>query len=147
MGVPCVLEGGRGTTPEIAKRQANRNAIAAMAMAMNTHVKGESELIRKQLEEDGIPTDVNEFNEKINFSVDHSVPGTQTYLTYLYIDEDASKRGGKTVYVATEVMVLDAKLFAEALEDVAQGKSIGQKIIDETRKGVVGMLKSLFRKK
>jgi hypothetical protein len=147
MGVPCVVEGGRGTTPENARRVANRAAIAAMGMAINTYVSGESDLIRDQLEQDGIPTDVNEFDEKITLSVGQAVRGAQTYLTYVYIDEDASKRGGKTVYVATEVMVLNAKLFAEAIEEIALGKSISQRIIDETRKGVADRLKNVFKKK
>ena len=146
-GIPCVLEGGRGTTPENARRVANRNAIAAMGMAMNTYVKGNTDIIRKQLQEDDIPTDVNEFDEKISLSVDQTVSGAQTFLTYLYIDDDATKKSGKKVYVATEVMVLDAELFGKALEETAAGKSISQQFIDETRKGVVAKLKNIFKRK
>jgi hypothetical protein len=146
-GIPCVLEGGRGTTPENARRIANRNAIAAMGMAINTYVKGNTDLIRKQLEEDGIPTDVNEFDEKISLSVNQTVNGAQTFLSYMYIDEDATQKSGKKVYVATEVMVLNSEFFEKALEETAAGKSISQQFIDETRKSVVSKLKSIFIKR
>ena len=146
-GIPCVLEGGRGTTPENARRVANRNAIAAMGMAINTYVKGNTDLIRKQLEEDGIPTDVNEFDEKISLSVNQTVSGAQTFLSYMYIDEDATQKSGKKVYVATEVMVLNSEFFEKALEETAAGKSISQQFIDETRKSVAAKLKSIFIKR
>jgi hypothetical protein len=142
-GLPCAVAEGRGTTRGNALKIANTRSIQEMAKSMNAFVEGSSDDIFKQIEEDGVPIDRNEFDEKMTLTVKSEVAGSQTYLTYTYTEE----KGGKTIYIVNELRILNAALFEKALGDVAQGKPISQQILDETKKGIANKIKSLLKKK
>jgi hypothetical protein len=142
-GFPCAIAEGRGTTRGNALKVANTRSIQEMAKSMNSFVEGSANDIFAQIQEDGMVTDRNEFDEKMTLTVRSEVAGSQTYLTYTYTEE----KGGKTVYVVYELRILNAALFEKALGDAAQGKPLSQQVLDEARRGVADKIKSLLKKK
>jgi len=142
-GFPCAIAEGRGTTRGNALKVANTRSIAEMAKSMNAFVEGSGNDIFKQIQEDGVPIDKNDFDEKMTLTVKSEVAGSQSYLTYTYIEE----KNGKTIYVVNELRILNAALFEKALDDAANGKPISQQILDEAKKGIANKVKSLLIKK
>jgi len=142
-GFPCAIAEGRGTTRGNALKVANSRSIAEMAKSMNSFVEGSSNDIFQQIQEDGVPIDRNDFDEKMTLTVRSEVAGSQSYLTHTYTEE----KNGKTIYVVNELRILNAALFEKALDDAANGKPISQQILDETKKGIANKIKSLLRKK
>jgi len=144
-GFPCAIGEDRGITRGSAAEGATTKAIYAMGQSMSAYVKGNSEAVRNKIVEDGIPMEQETFNSKMAIEVDNVVNGSQIYMTYTYTEQ--RERNGKpiTVYVVTEVRILNAALFENALDDISKGKPVSKSIFEKTRDIVADRVKASLK--
>jgi len=119
------------------------------ANIMGTYVKNNAQLDAKSnMDEDGIFKEAEGYLAKSELNTEQLVSGAQQYLSYTYIDEEATQLNkGKTVYVTTVVMVINKELFSKALEDVAKEKPLNEQLIKESKKGVIALVRNVLKKK
>jgi len=146
--IPCSIGIGKGLSIEIARDKAIAKARVEMANAMGTYVKNNATLAAaSDIDEDGIIKEAESYISSAKLSTEQLVTGAQQYLSYTYIDEEATEiNKGKTVYVTTVLMVMNKDLFKQALEDVGKGKSLSEYVIRESRKGIVAIVKNAMKK-
>jgi hypothetical protein len=141
-GFPCAIGTGRAKRPEDARRMASSRAIMELGKSMNAFVEGNAEDILKVAADEDLTTEGG-YEETMKLSVSAQVNGSQTYLTYTYVDEV----GGKKEYVVTMLRVFNPALFESAIGDIAEGKPISQQILDETKKGILSKFRDFFKSK
>jgi len=145
--IPCSIGIGKGLSVAMARDKAVAKARVELANTMGTFVKSNAQLDAKSnMDEDGIFKEAESYLAKAKLSTEQLVVGAQQYLSYTYIDEEATEiNKGKTVYVTTVVMVINKDLFGKALEDVAKEKPLSEQIIKESKKGVAAIVKAVLK--
>lgn len=141
--IPCGVGVGRGGSIGNALEDANEKSIVALARSMSAFTNSNSKEIYKKIDDD------DDFEESTNktrvteLTVEQEVKGSQTYLTYTH----QVKKGNKLIYEVMEVRVINVDIFEKALAESAQGKSIGQQLVDESVSGFVSKIKKSLGKK
>ncbi|MCL1967282.1 MAG: hypothetical protein FWF67_05320 [Fibromonadales bacterium] len=146
--IPCSIGIGKGLSVAMARDKAVAKARVELANIMGTFVKNNAKLdARSSMDEDGIFKEAENYLAKAELSTEQLVVGAQQYLSYTYIDEEATQLNkGKAVYVTTVVMVINKELFGKALEEVAKEKPLSEQIIKESKKGVLALLRNIIKK-
>jgi len=146
--IPCSIGIGKGLSIGMARDKAIAKARVEMANAMGTYVKNNANLSAKSdIDEDGIIKEAENYITNAKLTTEQLVTGAQQYLSYTYIDEEATEiNKGKTVYVTTVLMVMNKDLFKQALEDAGKGNSLSEYVIRESRKGIVAIVKNAMKK-
>jgi len=146
--IPCSVGIGKGLSVAMARDKAVAKARVELANIMGTFVKNNAKLdAMSSMDEDGIFKEAESYLAKAELSTEQLVVGAQQYLSYTYIDEEATQLNkGKMVYVTTVVMVINKELFGKALEDVAKEKPLSEQIIKESKKGVLALLRNIIKK-
>jgi len=147
--IPCSIGIGKGLSVAMARDKAVAKARVELANTMGTFVKNNAQLdARSSMDEDGVFKEAESYLAKAELSTEQLVAGAKQYLSYTYIDEEATQANkGKTVYVTTVVMVINKELFGKALEEVAKEKPLSEQIINESKKGILALVKNLIKKK
>jgi len=119
-----------------------------MANAMGTYVRNNANLAAKSdIDEDGIIKEAESYISSAKLTTEQLVTGAQQYLSYTYIDEEATETNkGKTVYVTTVLMVMNKDLFKQALEDAGKGNPISDYVIRESKKGIAAIVRTAIKK-
>jgi hypothetical protein len=141
-GFPCAIGTGRAKRPEDARRMASSRSIMELGKSMNAFVEGNAQDILKVANDEDLTTEGG-YEEAMKLSVNAQVNGSQTYLTYTYVDEI----DGKKEYVVTMLRVFNPALFEKALGDIAAEKPLSQQILDETKKGILNKFREAFKSK
>jgi hypothetical protein len=141
-GFPCAIGTGRAKRPEDARRMASSRSIMELGKSMNSFVEGNAQDILKVANDEELTTEGG-YEEAMKLSVNAQVNGSQTYLTYTYVDEI----DGKKEYVVTMLRVFNPALFEKALGEAAEGKPLSQQILDETKKGILSKFRDAFKSK
>jgi len=146
--IPCSIGIGKGLSVAMSRDKAVAKARVELANAMGTFVKNNAQLdARSSMDEDGIFKETEGYLARAKLSTEQLVAGAQQYLSYTYIDEEATQLNkGKTVYVTTVVMVINKDLFGKALEEVAKEKPLSEQIINESKKGILAIVKTIINK-
>jgi len=146
--IPCSIGIGKGLSVGMARDKALAKARVELANTMGTFVKNNAQLDAKSnMDEDGIFKEAEGYLAKSELNTEQFVSGAQQYLSYTYIDEEATQLNkGKTVYVTTVVMVINKELFGKGLEDIAKEKPLGEQIIRESKKGVIAIVRNTIKK-
>ncbi|MDR2555541.1 MAG: hypothetical protein LBC64_08960 [Fibromonadaceae bacterium] len=146
--IPCSVGIGKGLSVAMARDKAVAKARVELANTMGTFVKNNAQLDAKSnMDEDGIFKEAESYLAKAKLSTEQLVVGAQQYLSYTYIDEEATQLNkGKTVYVTTVVMVINKELFGKALEETAKEKPLSEQIIKESKKGIIAFVKNIVNK-
>ncbi|MDR2594123.1 MAG: hypothetical protein LBC87_05065 [Fibromonadaceae bacterium] len=147
--IPCSIGIGKGLSVGMARDKAVAKARVELANTMGTYVKNNAQLDAKSnMDEEGIFKEAESYLAKSELSTEQFVSGAQQYLSYTYIDEEATQLNkGKTVYVTTVVMVINKELFGKGLEDVGKEKPLSEQIIRESKKGVIALVRNIIKKK
>jgi len=147
--IPCSIGIGKGLSISMARDKAIAKARVEMANAMGTYVKNNANLgAKSDIDEDGIIKEAENYIASAKLTTEQLVTGAQQYLSYTYIDEEATEiNKGKTVYVTTVLMVMNKDLFKQALEDAGKGNSLSDYVIRESKKGIAAIAKSAMNKK
>jgi len=146
--VPCAIGSGKNFSIGQARNEAIANARVELANNMGTYVEAQANLDDTKSEDpDGILKVTSSYIANATLKTQQFVSGAQQYLSYTYIDEEATEKNGRTVYITTVVMVMNKDLFAKALEEEGKGKSLSEQIIKESRKGIVAIVKNVIEKK
>jgi hypothetical protein len=147
--VPCAIGIEKSLSIGTAREKATAKARVELARIMGTYIEANTSLdATSEEDEDGVLKEANSYIADAKLSTKELVTGAQQYLSYTYIDEEATQiNKGRTVYITTVVMVLNKELLGKALEDAAKGKPIGQQIISESKKGIVAIVKNVLKKK
>jgi len=147
--IPCSIGIGKGLSVSMSRDKAVAKARIELANIMGTYVKNNAQLDAKSnMDEDGIFKEAEGYLAKSELNTEQLVTGSQQYLSYTYIDEEATQLNkGKTVYVTTVVMVINKELFGKALEDVAKEKPLNEQLIKESKKGVIALVRNVLKKK
>ena len=146
--IPCSIGIGKGLSVGMARDKAIAKARVELANTMGTYVKNNAQLDAKSnMDEEGIFKEAEGYLAKSELTTEQLVSGAQQYLSYTYIDEEATQLNkGKTVYVTTVVMVINKELFGKGLEDIAKEKPLSEQIIRESKKGVIAIVRNVIRK-
>ena len=147
--VPCAIGIEKSLSIGTAREKATAKARVELARIMGTYIEANTSLdATSEEDEDGVLKEANSYIADAKLSTKELVTGAQQYLSYTYIDEEATQiNKGRTVYITTVVMVLNKELLGKALEDAAKGKPIGEQIISESKKGIVAIVKNVLKKK
>jgi len=147
--IPCSIGIGKGLSVGMARDKATAKARVELANTMGTFVKNNAQLDAKSnMDEDGIFKEAEGYLSKSELNTEQLVAGAKQYLSYTYIDEEATQLNkGKTVYVTTVVMVINKELFGKALEDVAKEKPPSEQVVNESKKDVLSIVKSALLKR
>jgi len=147
--IPCSIGIGKGLSIGMSRDKAVAKARVELANIMGTYVKNNAQLDAKSnMDEDGIFKEAEGYLARAELNTEQLVSGSQQYLSYTYIDEEATQLNkGKTVYATTVVMVINKELFGKALEDVAKEKPLSEQIIKESKKGVIALVRNVLKKK
>jgi hypothetical protein len=147
--VPCAVGTGKNFDIGKACKEAKANAIVSLAENMETYVESNAEIKDSKDEDpDGVLKVTGTYVAEAKLSTKQLVTGAQQYFCYSYKDEEATEiNKGRTVYIATSVVVMNKDLFGKALEDAAKDKPISQQIIKESRKGIVAIAKEVLKGK
>nr|AGS53581.1 hypothetical protein [uncultured bacterium contig00070] len=141
-GFPCAIGTGRAKRPEDARKMASSRSIMELGKSMNSFVEGNAQDILKVANDEDLTTEGG-YEEAMKLSVNAQVNGSQTYLTYTYVDEI----DGKKEYVVTMLRVFNPALFETAIGEAAEGKPLSQQILDETKKGILSKFRDAFKSK
>ncbi|GBU24317.1 hypothetical protein R83H12_00945 [Fibrobacteria bacterium R8-3-H12] len=146
--IPCSIGIGKGLSISMARDKAIAKARVEMANSMGTYVKNNAALAAaSDIDEDGIIKEAESYIASAKLSTEQLVSGAQQYLSYTYIDEEATEiNKGRTVYVTTVLMVMNKELFKQALEETGKGKPLSEYVIRESRKGIAAIVKNLMKK-
>ncbi|GBU23723.1 hypothetical protein R83H12_00340 [Fibrobacteria bacterium R8-3-H12] len=146
--IPCSIGIGKGLSISMARDKAIAKARVEMANSMGTYVKNNAALAAaSDIDEDGIIKEAESYISSAKLSTEQLVSGAQQYLSYTYIDEEATEiNKGRTVYVTTVLMVMNKDLFKQALEETGKGKPLSEYVIRESRKGIVAIVKNAMKK-
>ena len=147
--LPCAVGTEKSFSIGTARDKAAAKARLELAKNMGTYIDANTEFSDKSEEDEaGVLKEANAYIAEAKLTTKQLVSGTQQYLSYTYIDEEATEiNKGRTVYVTTVVMVLNKELWAKALEDAAKEKPLSEQIIKESRKGVVALVRNVLKKK
>jgi len=144
--IPCAIGTGKNFSIGAARQEAIANARVEMANSMGTYVEAQAGLKNtKEEDPDELLKVASSFISEATLTTKQLVTGAQQYLSYTYIDEGATEKNGRTVYITTVVMVMDKDLFRQALEDAGKD-TLGDKLVKESRKGVVAIIKNVIKK-
>jgi len=146
--VPCSIGTGKALSLGMARDKAVAKARVEMANTMGIYVKNNASIGgSSDIDEDGVIKEAENYLAKGTLSTEQLVVGAQQYLSYTYIDEEATEiNKGKTVYVTTVLMVMNKDLFKQALEDAGKEKPLSEQLIKESKKGIVSIVKNVIRK-
>lgn len=146
--IPCSMGIGKAQDQGMALNKARANARIELASTMGTYVKSNVKKDGSSDEVDGIFKEVLNYMEKGELNTEQFVVGSQQYMSYTYIDEAATEiqPNKRSVYVTTVVMVMNPELFGKAIEEVSKDKPLSQQIINESKKGIVAVLKTAIKK-
>ena len=147
--IPCAVGTEKSFSIGTARDKAAAKARLELAKNMGTYINANTEFSDKSEEDEaGVLKEANAYIAEAKLTTKQLVSGAQQYLSYTYIDEEATQiNKGRTVYVTTVVMVLNKELWAKALEDAAKEKPLGEQIIRESKKGVVALVRNVLKKK
>jgi hypothetical protein len=147
--VPCAVGTEKSFSIGTAREKATAKARVELARVMGTYIEANTSFDETSEEdEDGVLKEAKSYIADAKLSTKELVTGSQQYLSYTYIDEEATQiNKGRTVYITTVVMVLNKELLAKALEDAAKEKPISEQIINESKKGVIAIVKNVLNKK
>jgi len=147
--VPCGIGSEESYSIGQARTKAIKRATVELAGVMGTYVSANAEFKDTSGYDDGgVLKEVSTYIANAKLSTEQLVVGAQPYLTYVYIDEEATQRNkGRITYIATTVVVLNKDLFRKALEDAAKDRPLGEQIIKESKKGIVDIIKSVLKRK
>jgi hypothetical protein len=147
--IPCSIGIGKGLSVSMSRDKALAKARVELANTMGTYVRNNAQLDAKSnMDEDGIFKEAEGYLARAELSTEQLVSGSQQYLSYTYIDEEATQLNkGKTVYVTTVVMVVNKELFGKGLEDIGKEKPLSEQIINESKKGVIALVRNVIKKK
>jgi hypothetical protein len=146
--VPCAVGIGKNFNMSSAQKEAAANARVELANIMGTYVEANAELAESKIEDnEGALQVANSYIGNAKLTTKQLVVGAQQYLSYTYIDEEATEiNKGRRVYLTTVVMVMNKKLFSEALEEAGKEKPLSEQIIRESRKGIVSVVKDALKR-
>jgi len=147
--VPCAVGTEKSFSIGTAREKATAKARVELARVMGTYIEANTGFDETSEEDaDGVLKEAKSYIADAKISTKELVTGSQQYLSYTYIDEEATQiNKGRTVYITTVVMVLNKELLAKALEDAAKEKPISEQIINESKKGVIAIVKNVLNKK
>jgi len=147
--VPCAVGIEKSFSIGTAREKATAKARVELAKIMGTYIEANTSFDETSEEdEDGVLKEAKSYIADAKLSTKELVTGAQQYLSYTYIDEEATQiNKGRTVYITTVVMVLNKELLGKALEDAAKEKPIGEQIIEESKKGVIAIIKNVLKKR
>jgi len=146
--IPCSVGIGKGLSISMARDKALAKARVEMANAMGVYVRNNAALSAKSdIDEDGIIREAEGYLSSAKLTTEQLVAGAHQYLSYTYIDEEATELNkGKTVYVTTVLMVMNKEVFRQALDEVGKEKPLSEQIIMESKKGIAAIVKSAMKK-
>jgi len=145
--IPCAVGTGENFSIGDAREEAVDNAIVGLAKSMGTLVEAESKLDKtKSKDPDGVLKVANSYIQEAKLTTKQLVSGAQQYLSYTYIDEKLSEVNNQKVYVTTVVMVMDSQLFGKALENIAKDKPLSEELINESKKGIISIVRNAIKK-
>jgi len=146
--IPCAVGIEKSFSIGTAREKATAKARIELANNMGTYINANARLDAKSEEDgEGVLSEANAYIAEAKLTTRQLVSGAQQYLSYTYIDEEATEiNKGRTVYIATVVMVMNKDLFGKALEDVGRDNRIGSQIIKETRKGIAGIVRTAIKR-
>jgi len=146
--VPCAVGIGKNFNMSSAQKEAAANARVELANVMGTYVEANADLDESKAEDnEGVLQVANSYIGSAKLTTKQFVVGAQQYLSYTYIDEEATEiNKGRKVYLTTVVMVMNKDLFKKALEEAGKDKPLSEQIIRESRKGVVAVVKNAISK-
>jgi len=146
--IPCSVGEGKGLSLGMAREKAIAKGRVELANIMGTYVTNNAEIgSNSDIDEDGLIKETSDYLAKSKLSTSQLVSGAQQYMSYTYIDEEATQiNKGKTVYVTTVVMVMNKDVFGKALEDASKDKPLSEQIIKESKKGIIAALKTAIKK-
>jgi len=147
--IPCAIGMEKSFSIGTARDKASAKARLELAKNMGTYIDANTEFTDKSEEDEaGVLKEANAYIAEAKLTTKQLVSGAQQYLSYTYIDEEATQTNkGRTVYATTVVMVLNKELWAKALEDAAKEKPLSEQIIRESRKGVATIIGNVLKKK
>jgi hypothetical protein len=146
--IPCAIGMEKSFSIGTAREKAAAKARIELANSMGTYINANAKLDSKSEEDgEGILSEANAYIAEAKLTTRQLVSGAQQYLSYTYIDEEATELNkGRTVYMTTVVMVMNKELFGKALEDAAKGNPLGSQIIRESRKGIVSVVRTALKR-
>jgi len=146
--IPCSIGIGKGLSISMARDKALAKARVEMANAMGVYVRNNAALSAKSdIDEDGIIKEAEGYLASAKLTTEQLVAGAHQYLSYTYIDEEATEiNKGKTVYVTTVLMVMNKEVFRQALDEVGKEKPLSEQIIKESKKGIVAIVKNAMKR-
>ncbi|MDR0516053.1 MAG: hypothetical protein LBH25_03315 [Fibromonadaceae bacterium] len=146
--VPCAIGTGKNFSMGSARNEAVANARVELANNMGTYVDYNAGLKESKDEDnEGVLNVANSYIAEAKLTTKQLVIGAQQYLSYTYIDEEATEiNKGRTVYITTVVMVMNRELFSKALEDAGKEKPLSEQILKESKKGIVSIVKNFISK-
>jgi hypothetical protein len=146
--IPCAIGMEKSFSIGTAREKAAAKARIELANSMGTYINANAKLDSKSEEDgEGILSEANAYIAEAKLTTRQLVSGAQQYLSYTYIDEEATELNkGRTVYMTTVVMVMNRELFGKALEDAAKGNPLGSQIIRESRKGIVSVVRTAIKR-
>jgi hypothetical protein len=146
--IPCAIGMEKSFSIGTAREKATAKARIEMANSMGTYINANAQFDTKSEEDgEGVLSEANAYIAEAKLSTKQLVSGAHIYLSYTYIDGEATEiNKGRTVYATTVVMVMNKELFSKALEDAGRGNPIGEQIIRETRKGIAGVVKAAIKR-
>jgi len=147
--IPCAVGMEKSFSMGTARDKASAKARLELAKNMGTYIDANTEFTDKSEEDEaGVLKEANAYIAEAKLTTKQLVSGAQQYLSYTYIDEEATQiNKGRTVYVTTVVMVLNKELWTKALEDAAKEKPLSEQIIRESKKGVAAIIGNVLKKK
>jgi len=147
--IPCAVGMEKSFSMGTARDKASAKARLELAKNMGTYIDANTEFSDKSEEDEaGVLKEASAYIAEAKLTTKQLVSGAQQYLSYTYIDEEATEiNKGRTVYVTTVVMVLNKELWAKALEDAAKEKPLSEQIIKESKKGVATIIRNVLKKK
>jgi len=147
--IPCAVGTEKSFSMGTARDKAAAKARLELAKNMGAYIDANTEFSDKSEEDEaGILKEASAYIAEAKLTTKQLVSGAQQYLSYTYIDEEATQiNKGRTVYVTTVVMVLNKELWAKALEDAAKEKPLSEQIIRESKKGIVAIIGNALKKK
>ena len=147
--LPCAVGTEKSFSIGTARDKAAAKARLELAKNMGTYIDANTELSDKSEEDEaGVLKEASTYIAESKLTTKQLVSGAQQYLSYTYIDEEATELNkGRTVYLTTVVMVLNKELWTKALEDVSREKALSEQIIRESRRGIATIVRNALKKK
>jgi len=148
--IPCSIGIGESLSIGMARDKAIAKARVELARTMKAYVETKANIEEssniENIDENKIFKEAENYLANSKLSAEQLIIGSQAYLSYTYIDEKTTEiNNGRTVYVTTVVMVINKGLFGKGLEDVAKGKPLGEQIINESKKGILDIVRNAIK--